>query len=156
MRKYRLLAPIGFGLLTLAACAPHPENAALATVPVLQPDMARVWVLRQENVEAPNAATADPIVYANGASLGQMAQGTVFYHDVRPGTYRFTVQAYGTPAHLGDTLQLGARTTAFLAVQAVPNWEMGSTAGGASFDVMTMVPYDARVTIPTLTFIGQR
>ena len=57
--------------------------------------------------------------------------GTVFYHDLLPGTYRFRVQPYGTPTHLVDTGQLGPGVTAFLQVQAVTNWEQGSTAGGA-------------------------
>jgi len=148
---------ICFGIFGLAGCTvqPTPQNSALNAVPPLQPNMARVWMLRQRNVEAPNAAAADPIVYINGASLGSMPQGIVFYHDISPGTYRFTVQAYGTPAHLGDTVTLGPRETGFLVVQGVPNWEMGGVGGG-SFDVMTMVPYDARATIPTLDFVGQR
>jgi hypothetical protein len=159
MPEYRPMAArwLCLGLFILAGCAAQPaSNAALNSVPALQPSMARVWILRQRNVEAQNAAAADPIVYVNRASLGQIVQGTVFYHDVPPGTYRFTVQAYGTPAHLSDPVQLGPGVAGFLQVQAIPNWEAGSTVGGASFDVMTMVPYDARVAIPTLDFVGQR
>jgi hypothetical protein len=156
MRRYRLLAPIGIALLMLGGCAAQPtQTAALAAVPALQPDMARVWILRQRNVEA-NFEAADPAVFINDADLGHIAQGTVFYHDVPPGTYRFRAQPYGTPAHLGDTVQLGPGVTGFLQVQAVPNWEEGSTVGGASFAVLTMVPQDAQVAIPTLTFLGRR
>ncbi len=95
-------------------------------------------------------------VFVNDVDLGHIEQGTVFYHDVSPGTYRLRAQPYGTPAHLSDTVQLGAGVTAFLQVQAIPNWEAGSTAGGASFDVLTMVPQDAEAAIPTLKFVGQR
>ena len=42
--------------------------------------------------------------------LAQSPQGTVFFHDFQPGTYRLTVQAYGTPANLVNTLQLAAGT----------------------------------------------
>src|SRR5262249_53781717 len=58
--------------------------------------MARVWVLRQPSASGGNVAAADPMVYVNGAPLARSAQGTVFFHDFQPGTYRFTVQPYGT------------------------------------------------------------
>jgi hypothetical protein len=118
--------------------------------------MARIWILRQVDIAAENFSATDPAVFINNMDLGHIARGTVFYHDVAPGTYRLRVQPYGTPTHQGDTVQLGADTTAFLQVQAIPNWEAGSTAGGASFHVLTMVPQDAEATIPTLNFVGQR
>jgi hypothetical protein len=49
------------------------------------------------------------MVYANGAPLAQSAQGTVFFHDFQPGTYRLTVQPFGTPANVVDTVQLAHR-----------------------------------------------
>jgi hypothetical protein len=120
----------GLGLLALADCAPQPTGTApLASAPTLPPDMARLWVLRQPSAPGGNLAAADPMVYANGAPLAQSAQGTVFLHDFQPGTYRLTVQPYGTPANLVDTLQLAPGTQAYVQVQAVPNWEQGSTAG---------------------------
>jgi hypothetical protein len=97
------------------------------------------------------------MVYVNGAALARSAQGTVFFHDFQPATYRFTVQPYGTPANLVDTLQLSPGTEAYVQVQAVPNWEMsGSTAMGASFAVLTMSPEDARPYFQTVTNLGQR
>src|SRR5262249_53877625 len=109
MREYRLMAARWFclGLFMLAGCAAQPTGtASQATVPALQPSMARVWVLRQPSAPGGNVAAADPMVYANAAPLAQSAQGTVFFHDFQPGTYRFTVQAYGTPTNVVDTLQL--------------------------------------------------
>jgi hypothetical protein len=96
------------------------------------------------------------MVFANGAPLAQSAQGTAFFHDFQPGTCRFTVQAYGTPANLVDTLQLAPGTEAYVQVQAVPNWEMGSTTGGASFAVLSMSPQEAQSYLPTMTNLGQR
>ena len=145
------------GLLLLAGCAAQAtRTASQAPVPVPQPDMARVWVLRQPSAPGGNVAAADPMVYANGAPLAQSAQGTVFFHDFQPGTYRFTVQPYGTPANLVDTLQLAPGTQAYVQVQAVPNWEMGSTAGGASFAVLTMSPAEAQPYLQMMTNLGQR
>jgi hypothetical protein len=145
------------GLLLLAGCAAQAtRTASQAPVPVPQPDMARVWVLRQPSAPGGNVAAADPMVYANGAPLAQSAQGTVFFHDFQPGTYRFTVQPYGTPANLVDTLQLAPGTQTYVQVQAVPNWEMGSTAGGASFAVLTMSPQEAQPYLQEMKYLGPR
>ena len=151
---------IGFclGLFLLAGCAAQPARiASQVPVPALQSDMARVWVLRQPSAPGGNVAAADPMVYANGAALARSAQGTVFFHDFEPGTYRFTVQPYGIPANLVDTLQLPPGTQSYVQVQAVPNWEMGgSTTMGASFAVLTMSPQDALPYFQTVTNLGQR
>jgi hypothetical protein len=158
MIRRRMLALMCFGLLGFAGCTlqPGPQNNALSSVPPLPPGMARIWILRQIDIAYANFSAADPAVFINDVDLGHIVHGTVFYHDVPPGTYRLRAQPYGTPAHLSDTVQLGAGITAFLQVQAIPNWEAGSTAGGASFDVLTMVPQDAEAAIPTLKFVGQR
>jgi len=158
MYKHHNLAPMAFcvGLLVFAGCTAQPaRTASQAAVPALQPDMARVWVLRQPSAPGGNVAAADPMVYANGTPLARSAQGTVFFHDFQPGTYRFTVQPYGTPANLVDTLELSPGAQAYVQVQAVPNWEMGS-AGGASFAVLTMSPQDAQPYLQTMTNLGQR
>jgi len=159
MRKSRRSAPIScwLGFLVLAGCAAQPtRTASQAPVAALQPAMARVWVLRQPNSPGGNIAASDPMVYVNGAPLARSAQGTAFFHDFQPGTYQFTVQPYGTPANLVDTLQLAPGTQSYVQVQAVPNWEMGSTAGGASFAVLTMSPQDAQPYLQTMTNLGQR
>jgi hypothetical protein len=158
-RRYHSLASIALclGLLGLPACTPQPTGtASLTLAPTLQPGMARVWVLRQPSAPGGNVAAADPMVYANGAPVAQSAQGTVFFHDFAPGTYRLTVQPYGTPANLVDTLQLAPETQAYVQVQAVPNWEMGSTAGGASFAVLTMSPAEAQPYLQEMKYLGQR
>jgi hypothetical protein len=159
MRGYHTLAPVGacLGLLLLAACATQPTGTASpASAPALQPGTARLWVLRQPSAPGGNVAAADPMVYANGAPLARSTQGTVFFHDFEPGTYRLTVQPYGTPANLVDTLQLAPETQAYVQVQAVPNWEMGSTAGGASFAVLTMSPAEAQPYLQEMKYLGQR
>jgi hypothetical protein len=160
VRQYRNSGWMAFclGLLVLAGCAPQRTGtAAQVAVPALQPTMARFWVLRQPSAPEGNVAAADPMVYVNGAPLARSAQGTVFFHDFQPGTYRFTVQPYGTPANLVDTLQLPPGTQSYVQVQAVPNWEMGgSTAMGASFAVLTMSPEDALPYFQTVTNLGQR
>ena len=110
MRSTRLSACLcfGFGLLALAGCA---QQRAVETswqdaqVPPLAPGVARVWVLRMPPQNG-MITGADPMVFVNGAPLAQAPVYTVYYHDFQSGTYRFTVQAYGTPANLVDTVQL--------------------------------------------------
>ena len=160
MRQFRSSAPIAFclALLLLAGCAPQPASTApVASAPALQPDMARLWVLRQPSAPGGNVAAADPMVYLNGAPLARSAQGTVFFHDLQPGSYRLTVQPYGTPAKLVDTLQLAPGTQSYVQVQAVPNWEMGgSTPMGASFAVLTMSPAEAQPYLQEMKYLGRR
>ena len=157
MRRYHASIVFCLGLLMLAGCAAQPAGtASQAPVAALQPSMARVWVLRQPSSPGGNVAAADPMVYANGAPLARSAQGTVFFHDFEPGTYRLTVQPYGTPANLVDTLQLALGTQAYVQVQGVPNWELGSTAGGGSFAVLTMSPQEAQPYMQMMTNFGQR
>ncbi len=96
------------------------------------------------------------MVFVNGAPLAQSTVFTVYYHDFPPGTYRFTVQPYGTPANLVDTVALAPGTQTYLQVQAVPNWEMGSTVGYGSFAVMTMSERDAVPYMPTMRYLGER
>ena len=101
MVGFRLLAPIWFAIcvLALASCAPpQPIRAPSQTqYPPVAPGMARVWFFRQLDPTAGNVYAGSPIVYANGAPIGDVPQGSVFFRDFAPGKYRFTVQPYGTP-----------------------------------------------------------
>ena len=95
------------------------------------------------------------MVFVNGARLAQSTVSTVYYHDLQPGTYRFTVQSFGTPANLVDTISLAPGTQTYLQVQAVPNWEMG-TGGGGGFAVMTMSPEEALPNFIAMRYLGER
>jgi hypothetical protein len=158
MSRYRFvpLMGCGLGLLVLAGCAAQPGGtASQASVPALQPNMARVWVLRSPSLGSVTTG-ADPMIYANGAAVAQSAQGTVFFHDVEPGTYRLTVQSYGIPTNQVDTLRLAPGTEAYVQVVAEPNYYAGSSAGGVNFAIMTMAPQEAQASMESLTNIGQR
>jgi hypothetical protein len=148
---------IGSGLMMLAGCAGQPGGgAAPAAVAALEPGMARVWVLRQPSSPIGNIAASDPMVFANGVPIAQSAQGTAFFHDFPPGTYRLTVQPYGTPTNYVDTVQLAPGMVVYVQVEPVPNWEVGSTSGGGSFVVATMSPQEAQAYMAMMRNIGQR
>ncbi len=156
MGGYRLMGRpwVWLCLLVLAGCV--PQSTQTVSAPPLQPQMARVWVLRQPDPTGGNIFAADPTVFANGAPLGQSKEGTAFFHDFQPGPYKFTVQPYGTPTSQHTTLQLAPGTTRYLQVEWVGNWEEGSRAGGASFAVLAMSPELGRQFLPILTDLGQR
>jgi hypothetical protein len=118
--------------------------------------MARVWFFRQTDPTGGDVSAGTPIVYANGAPVGDVPQGTAFFHDFPPGKYRFTVQPYGTPTREHDTLQLAAGTQSYVQVQWEANWEANRTGGGSSFTVLTSSPELAQQYLPTLTNFGQR
>jgi hypothetical protein len=158
MVGFRLIAPIWLSLsiLALGSCAPQPTSATSQTqFPALGPGMARVWFFRQADPTSGNVYAGSPIVYANGAPIGDVPQGSTFFHDFPPGKYRFTVQPYGTPTREHDTLQLMPGTQAYMQVQWEANWETGHTGGGSSFTVLTSSPEVAQQYLPTLTNLGQ-
>src|SRR5580704_8600170 len=135
---------------------PQPIRAPSQTqYPPVAPGMARVWFFRQMDRTAGNVYAGSPIVYANGAPIGDVPQGSVFFRDFAPGKYRFTVQPYGTPTPQHDTVQLVPGQQAYVQVQWEANWETGHT-GGSSFTVETSSPEVAQQYIPTLTNLGQR
>ena len=145
------------GFLALVGCAPQGNPAtSQAQIPPVEPGMARVWFFRQSDPTGGNVYAADPIVYANGAPVGQIAQGTAFFHNFPPGKYRFTVQPFGTPTREHDTLQLAPGMQAYVQVQWEANWEANRTGGGSSFTVLTSSPEVAQQYLPTLTNLGQR
>jgi hypothetical protein len=156
MHRPGSLAAICLGVLLLFGCAQERTEQSWqgAEIPPLAPGMARVWVLRMPS-QAGFVTGADPMVYANGQPLAKSTLNTVYYHDFAPGTYRFTVQAYGTPANLVDTVQLAPGMTAYVQVQAVPNWQMGSNVGGASFAVLTMSQQEALPYFKTMRYLGE-
>ena len=161
LRRNRVSAAtslVVLGLLTLGGCVnPSAPGGSAAQAPPLAPGMARVWVLRQAaDPSQGNIEAADPVVFANGAPIAGSKQGTVFFHDFAPGTYKLTVQAFGTPAKESDTVQLAAGMQSYVQIEAVPNWEEGSRVGGWSFAVLTVSPETAREYLPTMAYLGQR
>jgi hypothetical protein len=90
-RRIRLTALLvfGFGLLGLAGCTGQATpSASQAQIPTLGPGMARVWFLRQADPPAGNIEAARPMIYANGAPIADSKEGTAFFHDFPPGTYK--------------------------------------------------------------------
>jgi hypothetical protein len=161
IRKHRftMVALFGLCMLALAGVAPQADaTGATAQAPPLEAGMARVWFLRPSS-DRLDIASADPIVYANGTPVGQIAANSDFYRDLAPGTYRFTVQPYGAPTGESATLQLTAGTQSYLEVEWAPRWDFGYASSGAgtadhTFAVFRMTPQLANMYLPSLTYRG--
>lgn len=158
MLEHRLAAiAFGLGLFAFVGCAPQSQQlASKAQDPPLQSGMARVWFFRQADPTGGNVYAGDPIIYANGAPVAGIPQGTAFFHDFTPGKYRFTVQPFGTPTREHDTVQLVSGQQAYLQVQWEPAWEANRVGGGSSFTVLSFSPEVAQQYIPALNNLGQR
>jgi len=166
MGRYGLAARLllALGLVLLWDCTPQATvTSSQAQIPALAPGMARVWFLR--GWDAPSGQTyvygAAPIVYADGAQLGDLRVGTSFFRDFAPGTYTFTVQPYGLPTPQATTLQLAAGTQSYLQAQWIASWQVGYPEADFSFApntfaILTMSPQVAQAYLPTLTYLGQR
>jgi hypothetical protein len=156
MRKNRLLLPILLGFVALTGSLPAMAAPETAQVTAQSPGAARVWFLRPSGANS-YALGASPLIYANGAPVAEIPSNSGFYRDFAPGTYRFTVQPYGSPNRKADTVQLMPGTQTYLEVQWIPTWEEGySTGGRHSFFVVNMSPQIAQEWLPSLTFLGRR
>jgi hypothetical protein len=166
MGKYSLAVGLLLvvGLVTVADCAPEATVASSQTqVPAPAPGTARVWFLRAW--DAPSGQTyvyaAAPVIFANGAPIGDLRVGTSFVRDFAPGTYTFTVQPYGLPTPQATTLHLAAGTQTYLQAQWIASWQVGYPEADFSFApntfaILTMSPQVAQAYLPTLTYLGQR
>jgi hypothetical protein len=151
-------------IFTLADCTPQSKvTTSEAQIPAISPGAARVWVLR--GWDAPSGQgyvyAAAPIVFANGAPLGDIPVGSDFFRDFPPGTYSFTVQPYGLPTSQATTLQLAAGTQNYLHAQWLASWQIGYPEADFSFApntfaILTIPPQVAQAYLPTLTYLGQR
>ena len=154
----------GLCLAALLGCAAETTTTASQSPPLpAAPGTARVWFLR--GWDSPSGEgyvyAAAPVVFANGAPLGDLRTGTEFFRDFPPGTYKFTVQPYGLPTTQETTVQLAAGMESYLQVQWVASWEFGYPEVDFSFapNTFAIFPMSAQVAqayLPTLTNLGQR
>jgi hypothetical protein len=129
-----------------------------AQPPTIAPGMARVWFLRPSGAPLNNGAA--PVIFANGAAVGDIPPNSDFFRDFPAGAYRFTVQSYGLPTPQVDTVQLAAGTQTYLHIEWEPAWEEGYAEGTGTdthtFAVLPISPDLAEAYLPTLSYLGQR
>ena len=142
-RKHVLmaLALLGLCVSLLPSCGtPGSGLQAYAPSAAQPPGTARVWFLRTKDPQ--ELEQGDPIIFANGKSVGRSIPGIAFYLDYPPGTYVFTVQSYGvegSEAVNKNIKQLALGTQTYLEILWGASWLEGAV-GGATFFVRTLPP----------------
>jgi hypothetical protein len=155
------MALLGLSVVVLAELVPEADaTVAKAQTATIAPGMARVWFLRPAGSLNGNVWAAAPMIYSNGAPIGDIPAGSEFYRDFRPGTYSFTVQPYGLPTGQADTVQLTPGTQTYLEIQWLASWEEGNPEAGwgfapNTFGILTMSPQLAQAYLPSLTYHPQ-
>jgi hypothetical protein len=153
---------LGLGFLALAGCAPQANSTvSQAQIPPIKPGMARVWFLRGSISPNQNAQAFAPMIYVNGAPVATISQGTGFYRDLAPGTYKFTVETNGLPTTQASIVQLSPGTQSYLDVDWISSWTQGYTQASWSFapntfGILPMTPRLALAYLPTLGYLGER
>ena len=143
--------------LLLAGCAAPPTATAPTTpAPPLAAGMARVWFLRQPDPPSGIVYAASPMIFIDRAPFVEISQGTAFFHDLSPGRYRLSAQAFGTPVGQHAVLHLEAGTETYVQVLATANWKLGAPEGGWSFAILPMSPQVAKQYLPIVNDLGPR
>jgi hypothetical protein len=141
-------AILGIAALPRAAFA---QPAQLAPPP---PGLARVWFLRQFT---PGGSLATPWIYINGAPLTTSQPGTIFYHDLVPGIYTFSVESCGEDVGQSQTLQLRPGSQAELEIQSLESFTpRDCPSRGSTFYVRPVAPRFLPLYLPQLADLGAR
>jgi hypothetical protein len=163
VRRYRPAMPwlLGLCLLALAACSQTGPTVSQVQVPPVKPGMARVWFLRGSITPYGAVQAFSPMIFVDGAPVAAISQGTGFYRDFAPGTYKFTVEPFGLPTGQASTVQLAAGAETYLNIDWVASWTQGYPPASWSFApntfaILPMTPRVAVAYLPTLGYLGGR
>lgn len=101
------------------------------------------------------------MIYAKGAPVAPIPQGSGFFRDFAPGNYEFTVQPFGLPTAQATSLQLAPGTEYFLDVDWIASWTQGYPEASWNFNPNTfgIIPVGAQVAqayLPTLHYLGEQ
>ena len=119
LRRIRRAGAILSAAAVLGAAVPARSGFAQTTGPT--PGTARIWIYRTFD---PSITLATPYVRINGAIVAVARLGSVFYRDVRPGTYLITADSPGRDVNQFARVALAAGQTVYIKVDA-NNWWAG-------------------------------
>jgi hypothetical protein len=142
-------------VLALCACAPcslaAPAQAQQG--PAIAPGYARVWFLRQYE---PSESLRTPMMYVNGAPLGNSQPGTLFYRDLPAGTYSFSVESCTPDTGQVATLNLAPGNQVDLEIQSLSSFHAWGCFVKETFYVRQIDPARAQLYLPQLAYLGPR
>jgi len=140
-------------LFATASCAPPgpPFASVAATIPPLQPGMARIFFYRWlEPYETLSVATA----FLNNQPVGLTEPGSVLYRDVVPGQYLISVQSEGRYPNQFKTVVLQPGDVTYARIESLRTWMPcgggGGVAGGGDqgcWDTFVVVIMDPAVAL---------
>src|SRR5438874_394677 len=114
-----MVIAIGLAIPGVYAPAPAAAEPIAAGLPSTPSGLARVWLLRQFE---PNESLRTPMIFVNGAPLASSMPGTMFYRDLAPGTYTFSVETCTVDTKQATTLSLPPGSETNLEVQSLASF----------------------------------
>jgi hypothetical protein len=156
--RRKLLDTLALALLLVSAAADLEARAQTAPMPQALPQppgsVARVWFLRQYQ---PSESLETPMIFINGAPLASSVPGTIFYRDLVPGTYNFTVETCGTDVNQAATLQLAPGSSSELEIQSLQSFTPPDCPPKTgTFYVRPVAPRFLQLYLPQLAYLGAR
>jgi hypothetical protein len=153
MRKFQLW--LARALIALGACTSLAvdELAYAQQGPAIPPGYARVWFLRQYE---PSESLRTPMIYVNGAPLGNSQPGTLFYRDLPAGTYSFSVESCTPDTGQVATLNLAPGNQVDLEIQSLSSFHAWGCFVKETFYVRQIDPARAQLYLPQLAYLGPR
>lgn len=151
-------APLAFVAIPAAIPVAIPvaraQYAQPAPLPPPPAGLARVWFLRQYE---PGENLSTPWIYVNGAPLTASLPGTIFYRDVPPGTYTFSVDTCGTDVNQFPTVQLPPGAQVEFEVQSLQSFTPPDCPHDTgTFYVRPVAPRFLQLYLPQLAYLGPR
>jgi hypothetical protein len=162
-RRVVLLAALVAAAGSLASCAnlpkPYPDlkpySSVAATLPPLAHGMARIYFYRTLSYyDLPEGTNA----YLNGKEVGFSRIGTVFYRDVKPGSYLISVLSRGQYPDQFKTIQAKPGQTWYARIESLQSWSGINTGGtddirGGTFVVSLVAPMVGKQEIQDLSYL---
>ena len=125
-----------------------PANPGSTATAGPAPGAARIWIYR---IFDPSITLATPYVRINGAIVAVARLGSVFYRDVRPGTYLISADSIGRDVNQFARVALAAGQTVYVKVDANDWWAgLCRTCQINTFYTLLMNPAFARAEMASL------
>ena len=97
-----------------------------------------------------------PMIFVNGTPLASSMPGTVFYRDVVPGTYTFSVETCTQDVGQAATLNLVPGSQTDLEIQPLSSFRSWTCPHDSTYYVRAIPPSWAQSYFPQLGYLGAR